>query len=314
MSAVRALIFRGGNVIEHVALDASVPQHEESAYIWVDAVNPGAADLAVLQERFGLRIAAVEPSMSAAQIPKVDVDGDQVLAVLKIARLKNDAIEYADIDVFVSRRYIVTLRRENDPELVNAQEGFRSGLRSARPGPDFILHAIAEFVVDNYFPVVQMIEDEVLSMEHRLLDAFLRRDETTRLFSLRREAIQLQHVLTRMSDVLGKLSTLEVPCIGPDVRPYFRNVHDQLSRLDGMIRGLIDVIRAVFEASNLLEQQRQGVITRQLASWAAILGAPTAIGALIPELQTPYGYAIVLAFMASVCLALYIRFKRLRWL
>ena len=83
-----------------------------------------------------------------------------------------------------------------------------------------------------------------------------------------------------MSDVCGKLTNLELPCIGAEVKPYFRDVHDQLMRLDGMISGLIDVIRAVFEASNLLEQQRQGAITRKLAGWAAIFGAPTAIAGI----------------------------------
>ena len=178
-----------------------------------------------------------------------------------------------------------------------------------------------DFVVNSYFPVVQMIEDEVLSMEQRLVDAFLDRDEVTRLFRLRREAIHLQHVLTRMSDVCGKLTNLEVPCIGAEVKPYFRDVHDQLIRLDGMISGLVDVIRAVFEASNLLEQQRQGASTRKLAGWAAILGAPTAIAAIygmnfpnVPELHAPYGYPIVVGVMLSICLGLYVRFKKLRWL
>jgi len=127
--------------------------------------------------------------------------------------------------------------------------------------------------------------------------------------------------LTRMSDVCGKLVNLEVPCIRTGVKPYFRDVHDQLVRLDGMISGLVDVIRAVFEASNLLEQQRQGASTRQLAGWAAILGAPTAIAAIygmnfpnMPELQATYGYPIVIGVILSICLGLYIRFKKLRWL
>jgi magnesium transporter len=166
-----------------------------------------------------------------------------------------------------------------------------------------------------------MIEDEVLSMEQRLLDAFLDRAEVNRLFRLRREAIHLQHVLTRMSDVCGKLANLDVPCIGAQSKPYFRDVHDQLIRLDGMIGGLIDVIRAVFEASSLLEQQRQGVSTRQLAGWAAILGAPTAIAGVygmnfpnMPELALPFAYPVVLGLMLFISAGLYLRFKRLRWL
>jgi magnesium transporter len=320
MAEVRAALLRDDNVIEHVALDAGMHQDENSALLWIEALNPHERDVALLQERFNLHSLAVKDSMSSAQIPKIDVYEDQIFVVLKAAHLKNDEIEYADIDAFVGWRHIITVRHGDDTQHVHSRERLR-GPRSARPGPDFILHSIIDFVVDSYFPVVQMIEDDVLSMEQRLLDAFLDRGEVTRLFRLRREAIHLQHMLTRMSDVCGKLMNLELPCIGTEVKPYFRDVHDQLMRLDGMISGLVDVIRAVFEASNLLEQQRQGASTRKLAGWAAILGAPTAIAgiygmnfAYMPELHAPYGYPIVVGAILLICLGLYVRFKKLRWL
>lgn len=321
MSEVSAAIIRGGKVIEHVGLDTAFPQNGDAEFVWIEVFNPQNSDLVILEDRFRLHSIAVRDSMSPKQIPKIDVYGDQLFVVLKIARLKNDEIRYAGIDAFVSSRHIITVRHDEDEKHVHAHEEFTSGPRSTRPGPDVVLHAVMDFVVNDYFPVVQMIEDEVLTMEQRLLDSFLDRGEVTRLFRLRREAIHLQHVMTRMSDVCGKLTNLEVPCIRPEIRPYFRDVADQLMRLDGMISGLIDVIRAVFEASTLLEQQRQGASTRKLAGWAAILGAPTAIAALygmyypnVPALHAATGYAVVVAAMLLICLALFVRFKRLRWL
>ena len=130
-----------------------------------------------------------------------------------------------------------------------------------------------------------------------------------------------KHVLARMSDLCGKLANLDVPCIGAESKPYFRVVHEHLMRLDGMVSGLIEVIRSVFETSSLLELQRQGIITRQLAAWAAILGVPAAIAGIygttaphVAELRGPYGYAVVVAVMLSICLGLYFRFRKLRWL
>ena len=177
------------------------------------------------------------------------------------------------------------------------------------------------FVVDGYFPVVQMVEEEVLSMEHHLQDAFLDRDEITRLFRLRREAIHLQHVLTRMSDVCRKLTNLDIPCIGDATKPYFRDVHDNLTRLDVLVSGLVDVIGTVFQTSGLLEQQRQGIITRQLAAWAAILGVPATIAGVygmsspnVSAQYAPIADAIATSVILAICVGLYMRFKRLRWL
>ena len=82
-----------------------------------------------------------------------------------------------------------------------------------------------------------------------------------------------------------------------------------------------EILTSVFEAANLLEQQRQGVITRQLAARAAILAVPTAIAGIygmnfanMPELKTDYGYFIVLGAIALLCSGLYVRFKKARWL
>jgi magnesium transporter len=321
MSEIKAAIFRDGKVLEHVALDVRTPRLGEADFIWIEVLDPVEGDFSALQERFGLHSLAVEDSMSAAQISKVDLYDDQIFVVLKAAHLEGDAIRYGEIDAFVGRRHIITVRRDADCRHAHALERFQGGPRTSEMKPDLILHGILNYVVNGYFPIVQMVEDEVLSMEPHLQDALLDRGAITRLFQQRREAIHFQHVLVSMSDVCGKLSNLEVPCISAEAKPYFRDVRDRLMRLDGMVSGLVDVIRTVFETSSLLEQQRQGVNTRQLAAWAAILGVPATIAGIygmtfpdVPVLSSPYGYAIVLGAMMAICLGLYIRFKRLRWL
>ena len=100
-----------------------------------------------------------------------------------------------------------------------------------------------------------------------------------------------------MTEVCGRLVHLETPCLDANARPYFKDVLDHVRRVEAMVNSLRDVLTSVFEVSNLLEQQRQGAITRQLAAWAAILAVPTAIAGIygmnfenMPELKTQYGY------------------------
>ena len=96
-----------------------------------------------------------------------------------------------------------------------------------------------------------------------------------------------------MTEVCGRLVHLDTPCLDANARPYFQDVLDHVRRVDAMVNSLRDVLTLVFEVSNLLEQQRQGIITRQLAAWAAILAVPTAIAGIygmnfenMPELKT----------------------------
>ena len=320
MGEVTATMFRDNKLVDLEGLDDSLPPFDASGSIWIQVRDPDDNDFAILQERFQLHSLAVEEAMTPNHVPKVDLYDDQVFVVLGTARLEGDEIRYDEIEAFLGGQHIITVQHGRDIEFDTAWGKLRIGLTSRHGRPDFILHAVMDFIVDRYFPVLQMIEDEVLSMEQQLLDGFLGREGVTRLFRLRREAIHFQHMLTRMQDVCGKLINLEIPCISVEARPYFRDVHGRLTQVEVMIGGLVEVVRAVFETSNLLEQQRQGIITRQLAAWAAILGVPTAIAGIygmnfpMPELQMPYGYFIVVGVMLTLCLGLYLRFRSLGWL
>jgi len=124
-----------------------------------------------------------------------------------------------------------------------------------------------------------------------------------------------------IADTLSKLARQELPCVDPEARIYFRDVSDHIRRVQARVDGLRDVLAGVFEFSSLLEQQRQGTITRQLAAWAAILAVPTAIAGIygmnfhnMPELSTQYGYYVVVGVIVVICLLLYARFRRTGWL
>ncbi|MNN48777.1 Magnesium transport protein CorA [compost metagenome] len=178
-----------------------------------------------------------------------------------------------------------------------------------------------DFIVDGYVPIVDDIEDSVLEMEQRALDSFLSRADIKRLFQLRRELLKFSRVLGPMEEVANKLQSLDLPCIDREVRPYFRDVADHVRRVSSRAASLRDILASVFEVSNLLEQQRQGVITRKLAAWAAILATPTAVAGIygmnfehMPELRWVYGYPAVMGLIAAICLGLYVTFKRTKWL
>jgi magnesium transporter len=143
----------------------------------------------------------------------------------------------------------------------------------------------------------------------------------TRIFGLRRELMRFRRLLGPMEEVASRLEHHDFPCIDQDVRLYFADVRDHVRRVATMVESLRDVLSSVFEAANLLEQQRQGLITRRLAAWAAILAVPTAIAGIygmnfefMPELHWRYGYFLVIGLIVAACVVLYVSFRRSRWL
>lgn len=321
MSVVAGYLYREGRRVGPVSLDRPPELVEATDFVWIGLYDPTAAEMEVLQRNYGLHPLAVEDAHNAHQLPKVDIYGDQLFIVARTAHLEGDKIAYGETSIFVGPRHIITVRHGS----ARAHSTLRAQLEAAPSllahGTDYVLHAILDFIVDGYLPIIETIEEDVLTIERRALEVMLDQKETIRLFAIRRELIRFRRTLGPMSEVAGRLTHLDMPCLDPDVRPYFQDVLDHVRRVETMVENLRDVLTSVFEVSHLLESQRQGIITRQLAAWAAILAVPTAIAGIygmnfvnMPELKTHYGYFVVLGVIALCCGFLYVRFKRTGWL
>ena len=322
MTVVAAYLYRHGKRIREVAIEEKIDcPADKSEFVWIGICDPSVEEMRTLQRQYDLHPLAVEDAIKADQLPKIDVYGDQLFVVARTAQLEQECIAYGETAIFVGHSHIISVRHGSARSHKALREQLEAAPSLLMHGVDYVLHAILDYVVDGYLPLIETIEDEVLTMEQATLDKFLGRDEVTRIFRLRRQLIRFGRVLVPMGEVAGKLVRLDLPCIDPETRPYFSDVLDHVRRVQTMTDGLRDVLASVFEFSNLLEQQRTGDITRQLAAWAAILAVPTAIAGIygmnfenMPELKTQYGYFVVLGVIAVVCTLLYIRFRKARWL
>ena len=318
MSLVAANLYRNGKKAKAVSLNEPIDCKGKSEFVWIGLFEPSEQELEQLEKNYGLHPLAIEDALKANQIPKVDVYGDQLFVMTRTAHLQDDHIAYGETAIFVGKNFIISVRHGS----ARAHSELRAQLEAAPSlGPDYVLHAILDFIVDGYLPIVETIEERVLAMEQSALDSFLSRAEVKRIFALRQELTRFKRIIGPMTEVCGRLVHLDTPCLDANARPYFQDVLDHVRRVDTMVNSLRDVLTSIFEVSNLLEQQRQGVITRQFAAWAAILAVPTAIAGIcgmnfenMPELKTQYGYFVVIGIITLLCGVLYLRFKRAGWL
>ncbi|MCR5880530.1 magnesium and cobalt transport protein CorA [Phenylobacterium sp. J367] len=323
MSVIAANAYRNGAPVRSLSLSA--PEGLKLApdeFAWIGLHEPTAEELGVLADHFRLHPLAIEDALKAHQIPKAEVYDHELFVVAKTAQLDEDQdIAFGETHIFVGPQHIITVRHGSARAHTALRAQLEAAPRLLAHGGDYVLHAVLDFIVDGYLPIVDSLEEEVLEMEQRTLDSFLSRPEITRIFELRRELTRFRRILGPMEEMASRLEHLDTPCIDPEVRPYFRDVLDHVRRVAVRVETLRDALGSVFEVANLLEQQRQGVITRKLAAWAAILAVPTAVAGIygmnfrhMPELEWTYGYYLVLAAIAVICAGLYYRFKESRWL
>jgi magnesium transporter len=321
MTIVAARRYRDGRLVDP-ALPKDCAPPAQSEFDWLGLHEPTAEEMAAVATKYGLHPLAVEDALTARQAPKVDIYGEQLFIVVRTAaKGEGDKIDYGQTAIFLGKTFIVTVRQGSTRAHHELREHLEAAPEQLAEGPDFVLHAVLDFIVDGYEPLVKWFDELGEEIEQGAISSFPDQARIRRVFRLRRTLRQFEDIARRMEEVASKLAELDLPAVDPRARPYFRDVYDHAHRTVYRLHWLSDTLTSLVEVAHLLEQSRQGAITRQLASWAAILAVPTAIAGIygmnfqyMPELHWRYGYFIVLGAIAAICLLLYWRFRRIGWL
>ncbi|HQX50414.1 MAG TPA: magnesium/cobalt transporter CorA [Planctomycetaceae bacterium] len=293
-------------------------------FIWVGLFEPNEQLLAHIQEAFGLHELAIEDANNAHQRPKLEIYDDSMFVVLRTARLSDEGehrIEFGETHVFLGPRYVVTVRHGSLQSHVGLRARCEALPQMLAKGEGFVLHALIDFIVDQYFPITDALEQELDELEEQIFSGKFVRSVTARIYHLRRDLLSLKQAVTPLIEVSARLSRMTSNLIPPDTRPYFQDVHDHVIRIADLIESLQQLSHIAFEANLALISVSQNDDTKRLAAWAAILAVPTLIAGLygmnftfMPEKDWLYGYPASILLMFSLCGFLYRWFRKVGWL
>ena len=321
MTLVAARRYRDGKLVDP-ALPPDCAPPAKSEFDWIGLVEPTPAEIAHFQAKYGLHPLAVEDALTKVNTPKAEAYGSQLFVVARTAaKGEGDKIAYGQTAIFLGKDFIVTVRQGSTRPHVDLRRELELKSERLSEGADLVLHAVLDFIVDGYGPLLDSIEEIVGEMEEGAIGAFPDQARIRRIFRLRRELRRFETVAGQMEEMASKLANTEQPAIDPRARPWFRDVYEHAHRASTRAHGLNETLGYILDVAGLLEQSRTGAITRQLAAWAAILAVPTAVAGIygmnfdfMPELRWRYGYFAVLTAIAVICGLLYTRFKRIGWL
>jgi magnesium transporter len=277
--------------------------------------------LASVQRQFLLHDLAIEDADHAHQRPKIEQYGDALFIVARTAQLVDGNTSFGETHLFVGEGYLVSVRHGASTSYAPVRERCESCPRALARGEDYILYAILDFIVDNYSPVLETIQEEVEEMEQLVLASGMTRTQIERLYLLRRDLLRLRNAVGPLVEVCRRLEHDNLPMIRPAMQPLFRDVTDHVRTVQEQIDSLREVLAFAFEASLLVGQAQETAVSKKLASWLAIIAVPTAIAGLygmnfknMPELDMQYGYYAVLAVILTACATLFYRFRKAGWL
>ena len=328
-SVIASVAYSGGRRIGDVALDdiSDVLERPET-FVWIGLYEPNEPLLRKIQEEFGLHDLAIEDALSAHQRPKVERYDNSVFIVLRTAQIddphpgKPCDVRYGEVHIFLGRNFVVTVRHGYATSFTPVRTRAESTPDLLGQGPAFVVYALMDFIVDQYFPIVDALGEELEALEHRVFTQPFSRRTTKQIYKLKRDLIALKRVVAPVIELSARLIRFEDETLVPSqTRPYFRDVYDHTLRINDMIDSVRDLLGTALEAHLSLVSVSQNEDTRRLAAWAAIFAVPTAIAGIygmnfdsMPELRWSFGYPLVLALIFGLCGLLYVRFKKAKWL
>ncbi len=303
--------------------DISEVVGRDGQFVWIGLFEPGFRLLEQIREEFGLHELAVEDALSAHQRPKLEEYGNSLFVVLRTVQLRQDELALGETHIFVGPHYVVTVRHGESAAYTPVRNRCESTPHHLAKGPGYVLYAVMDFVVDQFFPAVESLEEQLEELEEEVFTAQGCGDRETmaRIYNLKRDLVSLKRAVSPLVDVCNRIVRYEGALIAEDTRPYYRDVYDHVIRVNESLDHLRDMLATVLEANLSLVSVQQNEVTKRLASWAAIIAVPTMIAGIygmnfqyMPELHTAYGYPIAMTVMAALCGVLYWRLRKADWL
>jgi magnesium transporter len=296
------------------------------AIAWLGLYEPHEDEFEAVAREFHLHELAVEDAVKAHQRSKLERYGDTLFIVLRPARYvdETETVLFGEVEIFVGPRFVITVRHGDAPELGPVRRRLEASPELLRRGTMAIVYAILDYVVDGYEPVVEGLENDIDEVEDEVFSGSP--SVSRRVYGLTREVIEFQRAVGPLDEIVARL--MEEPGVGEEERRYLRDVQDHALRAEeqaGAFRALLQNILSVnltLETKTLSEVSlAQNEQVKRISAWAAILFAPTLIGTNygmnfdhMPELHWALGYPFALSLMMLVSVALYLVFKRRRWI
>jgi magnesium transporter len=320
-SIVNSVAYRSGQTLGDIAIDEmSEVIRQPDTFVWLGLHEPDDALLLKIQGEFGLHELAIEDAHHAHQRPKIEAYSNSLFIVLKTAELEAGQVVYGETHLFVGSNFLVSVRHGASSSYAQVLQRCEVGTKDLHKGPGFALYAVLDFVADNYQPIVAQFERDFEAIETDIFKDQFDRLVIERLYTLKRHLLELRNAALPVAEISAELMRLHEDLIPKELRAYFRDIEDHVSRLVGLIDGMRDMLTTAMQVNLALVANNQNEVVKRLAGWGAILAIPTVIFSLygmnfewMPELKWRAGYPLVVAVTLLGCVLVYRRLRRAGW-
>ncbi|PSL00801.1 magnesium transporter [Murinocardiopsis flavida] len=303
------------------ALDEAL-RKDDNAFCWIDLHEPTAEEFELAAKELELHPLAVEDALSPHQRPKLERYGKVVLVVLKALTYDPDTrdVESGEVLVFLGRNYVVTVRHGDIDPLGPVRHRLDGDPELLEFGAPVVLYGVLDAIVDEYVEIADQVQDAVTELEERVFLS-LKGTLASEIYALKREVLQMHNAIQPLVPVMNAIVAGDTVRVTAGAMPFFRDVADHVMQVNGKVASINELLPQVMSAYLAQVSVQQNDDGRRITAWAAIMAVPTMVAGVygmnfthMPELKSVWGYPSAMIFIAGACIALFVGFKRSKWL
>jgi magnesium transporter len=323
VAVTTALVYAGETVTEYDDLAAA---RDADGTTWVHATEADEAEMRRIGETFDLHPLALEDVRTNVR-PKTEEYADYTLVVVKTATLRRGETTFEEeirdeaVGVFFGKDWVVTLAVGQAEAVNRVRRAVESGdERLLHRGPDFTAYRVIDVVVDEYFDLLDTIEDDIEGIEEAVLES-PDRDTLSEINSVRRELLSFRKLAWPTREAVGVLARGDPAHVQESTEKYYRDVYDHLVQLVDLTETYRDLASGARDIYlNALSQSTNEVMKVLTVVATIFIPLTFVVGVYgmnfadspfnMPELGWTYAYPAVMIGMFVVALVMLRYFRR----
>lgn len=274
-------------------------------------------------ERFSLHPLLLEDVLNTDHRPKVEEYSDTLFVVVKMLSLDEETggLESEQVSLVLGKGYVITFQEKPGDILDPIRDRLRNNLgRVRRKGADYLLYALLDVIVDNYFLIVEELGKRIEELERKISVRPGNEDLHT-LQEIRSLLITVGRYTTPVRELAGRMNTTQTELIHKDTRRYINDLQDHTVYISESINTFRDMLSSLENTYHAMMNMRGAQVIKLLTIISTIFIPLTFIVGVfgmnfehMPELHWRYGYPLVMGSMALIAGFMLLWFRRKRWL
>jgi magnesium transporter len=311
--------------MEAPSLEACFPFKDTDSVTWINVEGIHRSEiLEKLGECYGLHSLVLEDIMATDQRPKMEDFGDYMFIVLKMIKYnaENGGLEIEQVSLILGKNFVLSFQEGKEGDVFDPlRERLRTGKgRIRKMGADYLVYAMMDSIIDNYFVVIENLGEEIEVIEEKLVTEPVP-DTLRSIHKLKRDMIYLRKSVWPLREVIGSLERGESPLVTKSTGIYLRDVYDHTIQVIDTVETFRDMLSGMLDIYLSSVSNRLNAVMKVLTVIATIFMPLTFIVGLygmnfkyMPELEWHWGYPAVIGVMVIIAAWMLVMFKRKKWL